>query len=236
MSRLFVSNKNETVRMFDKIDATLQPETPADSPAHLTGQEGMYRRKESNAEFTQNVVMTRDSDRFIALEERTAIANSRRADLFISIHANASPARVASGVETYFLSPDRAPQEDADTAARARQHNNANVLCLAGKNTVAEEAARIVDAFLGARFEGGRHQRRINKMETRIIPTDFTLRTVDPEIFELIERDTQQVVGCAGCPECPYDAVRRIGHGACVTDSHKLEIARYSTVESKKDA
>src|SRR2546423_876277 len=81
---------------------------------------------------------------------------------------------------------------DADTAARARQHNNANVLCLAGKNTVAEEAARIVDAFLGARFEGGRHQRRINKMETRIIPTDFTLRTVDPEIFELIERETQR--------------------------------------------
>jgi len=64
------------------------------------------------------VILTRDSDRFVALEERTAIANSRRADLFISIHANASPARAASGVETYFLSPDRAPQEDADTAAR----------------------------------------------------------------------------------------------------------------------
>jgi N-acetylmuramoyl-L-alanine amidase len=64
------------------------------------------------------VILTRDSDRFVALEERTAIANSRRADLFISIHANASPSRVASGVETYFLSPDRAPQEDADTAAR----------------------------------------------------------------------------------------------------------------------
>jgi N-acetylmuramoyl-L-alanine amidase len=64
------------------------------------------------------VILTRDGDRFVALEERTAIANSRRADLFISVHANASPSRVASGVETYFLSPDRAPQEDADTAAR----------------------------------------------------------------------------------------------------------------------
>jgi N-acetylmuramoyl-L-alanine amidase len=64
------------------------------------------------------VIMTRDSDRFVALEERTAIANSRRADLFISVHANASPSRVASGVETYFLSPDRAPSEDAQTAAR----------------------------------------------------------------------------------------------------------------------
>ncbi|HKP86056.1 MAG TPA: N-acetylmuramoyl-L-alanine amidase [Blastocatellia bacterium] len=64
------------------------------------------------------VVLTRDSDRFVALEERTAIANSRRADLFISVHANASQSRVASGVETYFLSPDRAPSEDAQTAAR----------------------------------------------------------------------------------------------------------------------
>lgn len=64
------------------------------------------------------VTMTRDSDRFVALEERTAIANSQRADLFISIHANASPSRVASGVETFFLSPDRAPAEDLQAAAR----------------------------------------------------------------------------------------------------------------------
>jgi glycine hydroxymethyltransferase len=81
---------------------------------------------------------------------------------------------------------------DPETAARARQHNNANVLCLAGKATAPDEAARIVDAFLGARFEGGRHQRRINKMETRIIPTDFTLRAVDPEIFGAIEREIQR--------------------------------------------
>ena len=64
------------------------------------------------------VIMTRDSDRFVALEERTAIANSRRADLFISIHANASPSHAASGVETFFLSPDRAPAEDLQAAAR----------------------------------------------------------------------------------------------------------------------
>lgn len=64
------------------------------------------------------VIMTRDTDRFVALEERTAIANSRRADLFISVHANASASRVASGVETFFLSPDRAPAEDLQAAAR----------------------------------------------------------------------------------------------------------------------
>ncbi|MFY9610137.1 MAG: N-acetylmuramoyl-L-alanine amidase [Blastocatellia bacterium] len=64
------------------------------------------------------VILTRESDRFVALEERTAIANSLRADLFISIHANASQSRVASGVETYFVSPDRVPAEDLQTAAR----------------------------------------------------------------------------------------------------------------------
>jgi N-acetylmuramoyl-L-alanine amidase len=65
------------------------------------------------------VVMTRESDRFIALEERTAIANSRHADLFISVHANASPSRIASGVETFFVSPDRAkePREPGKTIA-----------------------------------------------------------------------------------------------------------------------
>jgi N-acetylmuramoyl-L-alanine amidase len=65
------------------------------------------------------VVMTRESDRFVALEERTAVANSRHADLFISVHANASPARGASGVETFFVSPDRAkePREPGKTIA-----------------------------------------------------------------------------------------------------------------------
>lgn len=50
-----------------------------------------------------HVMMTRDKDTFIPLEERTAFANTKEADLFISIHANASPRREASGIETYYL-------------------------------------------------------------------------------------------------------------------------------------
>ena len=49
------------------------------------------------------VTMTRDSDVFIPLEERTAIANRIGADLFLSIHANASRNAKARGIETYFL-------------------------------------------------------------------------------------------------------------------------------------
>jgi len=49
------------------------------------------------------VFLTRETDVFIPLEKRTAIANSRKADLFVSIHANASPRRDAKGIETYLL-------------------------------------------------------------------------------------------------------------------------------------
>jgi N-acetylmuramoyl-L-alanine amidase len=49
------------------------------------------------------VIFTRDSDIFIPLNERTEIANSKKADLFISVHANASPRKATRGIETYFL-------------------------------------------------------------------------------------------------------------------------------------
>jgi N-acetylmuramoyl-L-alanine amidase len=49
------------------------------------------------------VLMTRDSDVFLPLEERTAIANTRKGDLFISVHLNACPDRKGRGIETYFL-------------------------------------------------------------------------------------------------------------------------------------
>jgi len=60
------------------------------------------------------VVMTRDADRFVPLEERTRIANDARADLFVSIHANASSLRGVHGIETFFAS-----LEATDESARA---------------------------------------------------------------------------------------------------------------------
>ena len=59
------------------------------------------------------VVMSRDSDVFVALRDRTNFANRQRADLFVSIHANAHPRSVSEGVETYFLS-----SEASDSGAR----------------------------------------------------------------------------------------------------------------------
>jgi N-acetylmuramoyl-L-alanine amidase len=51
-----------------------------------------------------SVFLTRDRDLDVGLDERTAIANNYKADLFVSIHANASRARGAKGSEVYFLS------------------------------------------------------------------------------------------------------------------------------------
>jgi len=56
-------------------------------------------RKEIKCE----VIMTRNNDKFLTLEERTAIANTKNADLFISIHTNANRDRRVYGIETYFL-------------------------------------------------------------------------------------------------------------------------------------
>src|SRR5262249_12144777 len=50
-----------------------------------------------------DVLLTRRTDDFIALQERTAIANREGADLFLSIHANANNSATAHGIETYFL-------------------------------------------------------------------------------------------------------------------------------------
>ena len=70
------------------------------------------------------VVMTRRSNIFVALEERTAIANRAGADLFLSIHANASEDDRARGIETYFLNFAPNPAAEAiaarENAASAR--------------------------------------------------------------------------------------------------------------------
>ena len=54
-------------------------------------------------EMNVQVVLTRNDDRFIPLEDRTALANAEDADLFISLHMNASPNSEARGIETYYL-------------------------------------------------------------------------------------------------------------------------------------
>ncbi len=52
----------------------------------------------------------------------------------------------------------------AEIAALARQHNNANVVCIPARFISIQEAEKIVETFLTTNFEGGRHAERVNKM------------------------------------------------------------------------
>lgn len=72
------------------------------------------------ADNLNEVFLTRETDVFIPLEERTVIANKKNADFFVSIHANASPRRKAKGIETYLLN-----WTDDEEAMRVAARENA---------------------------------------------------------------------------------------------------------------
>lgn len=96
------------------------------------------------AEKGVQVVLTRDDDRFVSLEERTARANAFGADLFVSIHCNASESRGRRGIETYVLDTTRdeiaarvAARENATTQAAS-----AELASILGGMRMADEGAR----------------------------------------------------------------------------------------------
>ena len=82
--------------------------------------------------------------------------------------------------------------DDEETGALCRQHNDANVLCLSGKKTSAELAKKILAAFIGAKFEGGRHERRVLKMDAKFPAANLRLVNVDPEIATAIDHERKR--------------------------------------------
>jgi len=78
-----------------------------------------YRLKRAGFE----VFMTRERDEYLSLEERTAAANAKKGDLFVSIHANASRNRKTRGVETYLLDT----RYDRQTARVAARENGTSI-------------------------------------------------------------------------------------------------------------
>ncbi len=110
------------------------------------------------------VVMTRRTDVFVPLEERTALANRAGADLFLSIHANASRNPAARGIETYFL--NFAPNPEAEAVAarenaasgRAMHHLPDLVRTIALNNKIDEsrDFAALVQQALVGKVKGAR--------------------------------------------------------------------------------
>jgi len=70
---------------------------------------------------SSRVVLTRDSDSAISLDDRTSLANHEKANLFLSLHANSSRAAGAHGSETYYLSLDSTDRLSEEVARRENQ-------------------------------------------------------------------------------------------------------------------
>jgi N-acetylmuramoyl-L-alanine amidase len=112
-----------------------------------------------------DVRMTRDEDVFIPLEERTAMANKGRADIFVSLHINASPNRRAEGFSTYVLSRGASNREDLELAAR---ENGVPIRKLQGVKFI------IDDMFTGARKnESLRLAKTVNDAVVRHVSTRY---------------------------------------------------------------
>ena len=103
-----------------------------------------------------DVVLTRNTDKFVPLEERTAIANQLGADLFISVHANSSRIRRVSGVETFFLNL-ASSAEEREVASRENAGSQRNIreledllkqIALGDYNEESSDLAQIVQQSL----------------------------------------------------------------------------------------
>ena len=76
-------------------------------------------------------------------------------------------------------------------AAITRRHNNSNVLCLSAADVDTETARKIIDVYLQTPFEGGRHERRVEKLDHLAVPSysSQSLGEVDPEIAAAINAE-----------------------------------------------
>ncbi|PID76663.1 MAG: hypothetical protein CSB24_05370 [Deltaproteobacteria bacterium] len=105
------------------------------------------------------VLLTRDKDTFIPLEERTAIANTSDADLFISLHINAHPSSKVRGIETYYLNLSTnaeamrvAARENATSTHQMSDLQD--ILSDIMKNSKINESARLAKQVHGSIIDG----------------------------------------------------------------------------------
>ncbi len=136
-----------------------------------------------------DVILTRSTDTYLTLEERTAIANTRNADLFISLHCNAAKSRKATGMETYFL--NLATDDQAiEVAARENATSRKNISDLESilndlmKNAKINESSRLATKVQGAMCKGiARNYSKIRNLGVKQAPFYVLLGARMPSIL-----------------------------------------------------
>lgn len=168
------------------------------------------------------VVLTRTDDTFIPLEERTAKANEFRADLFVSIHANSSPTRTSSGVETYYLSFARS-EEAREVAARenaATEHNIRDLEDLVKKIAAADKSAE-------SRELASIVQKKLYQGASRVYPSARNRGVRTAPFVVLIGANMPSVLAEVGFISNPRDE-RLLGREA---NRKQLVLALYAGIE-----
>ncbi len=133
---------------------------------------GLRLRKLVKDKLGVNVIMTRETDVFIPLEERTAIANTKGADLFVSVHANSSRRAGARGVETYLLG--RAT--DRDAMATAERENSASEKSLNALQLILTDLMNTAKKDESLRLAHYVQENMIGHLESRYKVTDLGVK------------------------------------------------------------
>ncbi|CAN5899778.1 hypothetical protein BH11VER1_BH11VER1_29790 [soil metagenome] len=111
---------------------------------------------------------------------------------------------------------------DVATAKVTREHNDANVLCLAGATTSPEAGKAIAEAFLATPFSGGRHANRVNKMNSLVHYAADIVQKVDPVIADIIveeEHRQQNNIELIASENFCSRAVQ-LAQGSCLTNKY----------------
>ncbi len=126
--------------------------------------------------YKYEVILTRERDVFIPLEERTAIANTKNADLFVSIHVNAHPKKSAKGIETFYLNL-ATNTEAMRVAARENATSTHNIsemqdiLTDLMQNAKIKESSRLAEAVQSTLVKGLRqHQFKTTNLGVKQAP------------------------------------------------------------------
>jgi N-acetylmuramoyl-L-alanine amidase len=135
------------------------------------------------------VVLTRRGDTFVPLEERTAIANREGADLFLSIHANASANGAARGVETYFLNLTTNPEAEMvaarENAASSRSMSQlpdiVKAIALNNKIQESRDFASMIQASLHSQLQ--KADRTVRNLGVKQAPFMVLLGATMPSVL-----------------------------------------------------
>lgn len=118
------------------------------------------------------VFLTRSTDRFLSLEERTAIANTKKADLFLSIHTNAHTDPGLGGIETYFLNFSK----DKESARVAAFENATSAKQISDLEAILNDLLRNTKISESSRLAQEVHHRLIESLEPNVKVRDLGVK------------------------------------------------------------